>query len=69
MDDGLEDVKLEKDYGPYKAGTTLRVDPRRAAWLRAQADGPLKIATPPAPVVVTKAPPAEEQEPVKESHG
>jgi hypothetical protein len=31
---GLVAVKLAKDYGPHKAGETLKVDPIRAEWLR-----------------------------------
>lgn len=31
--DGFEDYTLARDYGDHKAGTTIRVDPERKAWL------------------------------------
>ena len=34
--DGLIEIVLGKDYGRRKAGSTIRVDPARAAWLRAR---------------------------------
>jgi hypothetical protein len=33
MKDGLEDFILGKPYGEHPAGTTLRVDAGRKAWL------------------------------------
>lgn len=33
-DDGLLEVRLSKDYADHQAGEVLRVDPRRAEWLR-----------------------------------
>jgi hypothetical protein len=51
--DGLEDVRLDRDFGPFKAGETIRVDPGRAQWLRDRQTSPSLTGKPkPGPTAI-----------------